>query len=156
LRYARLRERGCRVRSGGRALARFRQGAGRLAQARLLAVRTEAAGRRAADSWSTHRALPGYRGGEARAGSHPANHRRAAVTAAPEARVKITEIFLSVQGEAATVGFPTVFVRLTGCPLRCVYCDTAYAFHGGEWWTLDAVLAEVTAHGVRHVCVTGG
>lgn len=78
------------------------------------------------------------------------------MSAAPEARLRITEIFLSVQGEADTVGFPTVFVRLTGCPLRCGYCDTAYAFHGGEWWTLDAVLAKVAAYGVRHVCVTGG
>src|SRR3982751_4351261 len=71
-------------------------------------------------------------------------------------RLKITEIFHSLQGEADTVGFPTVFVRLTGCPLRCQYCDTAYAFHGGQWWDIDAILAEVARGGVRHVCVTGG
>ncbi|GAB3378519.1 7-carboxy-7-deazaguanine synthase QueE [Lysobacter fragariae] len=77
--------------------------------------------------------------------------------AAPSAdRLKITEIFLSLQGEARQAGWPTVFVRLTGCPLRCQYCDTAYAFHGGEWWTLDDILAEVAKQGVRHVCVTGG
>ena len=72
------------------------------------------------------------------------------------ARLKITEIFLSLQGESSLVGWPTVFVRLTGCPLRCQYCDTAYAFYGGEWKSLDAVLTEVSRHGVRHVCVTGG
>jgi 7-carboxy-7-deazaguanine synthase len=71
-------------------------------------------------------------------------------------RLKLTEIFLSLQGEARDAGWPTVFVRLTGCPLRCQYCDTAYAFHGGEWWEIDAILAEVAKHGVRHVCVTGG
>ena len=71
-------------------------------------------------------------------------------------RLKITEIFLSLQGEAATAGWPTVFVRLTGCPLRCQYCDTAYAFHGGQWWNIDDIVAEVLRHGVRHVCVTGG
>ena len=71
-------------------------------------------------------------------------------------RLRLTEIFLSVQGEARAVGWPTVFVRLTGCPLRCQYCDTAYAFHGGEWWDIEAILAEVARHGVRHVCVTGG
>lgn len=71
-------------------------------------------------------------------------------------RLKLTEIFLSVQGEARSVGWPTVFVRLTGCPLRCQYCDTAYAFHGGEWWTIDDIMAEVAKHGTRHVCVTGG
>jgi 7-carboxy-7-deazaguanine synthase len=71
-------------------------------------------------------------------------------------RLRLTEIFLSLQGEARTVGWPTVFVRLTGCPLRCQYCDTAYAFHGGEWWEMDAILAEVAKHGVKHVCVTGG
>ena len=76
-------------------------------------------------------------------------------TSAPE-RLRLTEIFLSVQGEARDVGWPTVFVRLTGCPLRCQYCDTAYAFVGGQWWDLDAILAEVARHGVRHVCVTGG
>ena len=78
-----------------------------------------------------------------------------AATQPPE-RLKLTEIFLSLQGEAAEAGWPTVFVRLTGCPLRCQYCDTAYAFHGGQWWDIDAILAEVARHGVRHVCVTGG
>lgn len=71
-------------------------------------------------------------------------------------RLRITEIFLSLQGEARDAGWPTVFVRLTGCPLRCQYCDTAYAFHGGQWRDIDAILDEVAAHGVRHVCVTGG
>ena len=74
----------------------------------------------------------------------------------PAERLKLTEIFLSLQGEARDAGWPTVFVRLTGCPLRCQYCDTAYAFHGGEWWGIDAILDEVARHGVRHVCVTGG
>lgn len=78
-----------------------------------------------------------------------------AATAAPD-RLRITEVFLSLQGEARDAGWPTVFVRLTGCPLRCSYCDTAYAFHGGEWRDIDALLAEVASHGVRHVCVTGG
>ena len=71
-------------------------------------------------------------------------------------RLKLTEIFLSLQGEARDAGWPTVFVRLTGCPLRCTYCDTAYAFHGGDWWSIDDILADVARHGVRHVCVTGG
>lgn len=71
-------------------------------------------------------------------------------------RLRLTEIFLSVQGESRSVGWPTVFVRLTGCPLRCQYCDTAYAFHGGEWWEIETILAEVARHGARHVCVTGG
>ena len=76
---------------------------------------------------------------------------------APQAeRLRITEIFHSLQGEARDVGRPTVFVRLTGCPLRCSYCDTAYAFHGGDWWSIDAILAEVARLGARHVCVTGG
>ena len=76
--------------------------------------------------------------------------------AASADRLKITEIFLSLQGEARDAGWPTVFVRLTGCPLRCQYCDTAYAFHGGEWRDIDAIVGEVARHGVRHVCVTGG
>lgn len=71
-------------------------------------------------------------------------------------RLKITEIFLSLQGEARNMGWPTVFVRLTGCPLRCQYCDTEYAFYGGEWQSLDAIMAQVEGHGVKHVCVTGG
>ncbi len=78
------------------------------------------------------------------------------IVQSPLPRLKITEIFLSLQGEADTAGWPTVFVRLTGCPLRCTYCDTAYAFHGGTWWDIDAIVVEVVGHGVRHVCVTGG
>ena len=83
-------------------------------------------------------------------------HAAPAAAAAAADRLKITEIFLSLQGEARDAGWPTVFVRLTGCPLRCQYCDTAYAFFGGEWRDIDAILAEVASHGVRHVCVTGG
>jgi len=82
--------------------------------------------------------------------------RAGAVEATSTDRLRITEIFLSLQGEARDAGWPTVFVRLTGCPLRCQYCDTAYAFHGGEWRGIEAILAEVEGHGVRHVCVTGG
>ena len=72
------------------------------------------------------------------------------------ARLRITEIFYSLQGEADTAGVPTTFVRLTGCPLRCRYCDTAYAFHGGQWWDLDALVQRVCELGCRYVCVTGG
>ena len=71
-------------------------------------------------------------------------------------RLKLTEIFRSLQGEADTAGIPTVFIRLTGCPLRCVYCDTAYAFSGGQWWTLPDILSRVAELKTRHVCVTGG
>ncbi len=70
--------------------------------------------------------------------------------------VRVTEIFYSLQGEARTVGCPTVFVRLTGCPLRCSWCDTAYAFTGGRNWSVDKVLAEVASHAPRYVTVTGG
>lgn len=72
------------------------------------------------------------------------------------ASLKITEIFFSLQGEARDVGWPTVFVRLTGCPLRCGYCDTAYAFHGGKNLSIETILENVAAFGARHVCVTGG
>lgn len=77
-------------------------------------------------------------------------------TEAAGSKLRITEIFASVQGESTRVGLPTVFVRLTGCPLRCVWCDTAYAFQGGESRPLQAVVDEVVAHGIQHVCVTGG
>lgn len=73
-----------------------------------------------------------------------------------DARLRITEIFRSLQGEADTVGMPTTFVRLTGCPLRCQYCDTAYAFTGGEPMTLAQILERVRELGAHHVCVTGG
>ncbi len=70
--------------------------------------------------------------------------------------LRITEIFHSLQGESSLAGWPTVFVRLTGCPLRCHYCDTAYAFHGGQRRTLDDILATIDSQRCRHVCVTGG
>jgi len=70
--------------------------------------------------------------------------------------LRINEIFYSLQGESRTVGLPTVFVRLTGCPLRCQYCDTEYAFHDGEQKTIDAIIAEVKKYKPRYVCVTGG
>jgi 7-carboxy-7-deazaguanine synthase len=71
-------------------------------------------------------------------------------------RLRINEIFHSLQGEADAVGYPTVFVRLTGCPLRCQYCDTEYAFHEGHWLDLDAILDKVRSFNTQHVCVTGG
>ncbi|RDJ00322.1 7-carboxy-7-deazaguanine synthase QueE [Dyella solisilvae] len=71
-------------------------------------------------------------------------------------RLRITEIFHSIQGEADALGWRTVFVRLTGCPLRCVWCDTEYSFYGGNWRDIDDIVAEVASHGARHVCVTGG
>lgn len=71
-------------------------------------------------------------------------------------RLRITEVFHSLQGEALASGMPTVFVRLTGCPLRCTYCDSEYAFHGGGWFDFDTLLARVAGHGATHVCVTGG
>lgn len=71
-------------------------------------------------------------------------------------RLRVTEIFFSLQGEASRVGLPTVFVRLTGCPLRCHYCDSGYAFQGGAWMSLDEIAAEVRRYPTRHVTVTGG
>jgi 7-carboxy-7-deazaguanine synthase len=71
-------------------------------------------------------------------------------------RLRLTEIFLSLQGESSRVGWPTVFVRLTGCPLRCTWCDTAYAFSGGETVDLAQIIETVAGFGVTHVCVTGG
>ncbi len=82
--------------------------------------------------------------------------REASGTPTVAERLRITEIFHSLQGEADAIGWRTVFVRLTGCPLRCVWCDTEYSFHGGGWHAIDDILAEVASHGARHVCVTGG
>lgn len=79
-----------------------------------------------------------------------------AVQAAPTLQLRITEIFRSLQGESDSAGWPTVFVRLTGCPLRCVYCDTAYAFTGGERLSLSTILEQVASYRTRDVCVTGG
>ena len=78
------------------------------------------------------------------------------VKAAASSRLRITEIFYSLQGESRSMGWPTVFVRLTGCPLRCGYCDTEYAFQGGKWMSLKAILDAVAAYQPRFVTVTGG
>ena len=79
--------------------------------------------------------------------------------ASPQTRkgyLKVTEIFHSLQGEALQIGLPTVFVRLTGCPLRCTYCDSEYAFYGGEWMHYDEIFTEIRKYGTPYVCVTGG
>lgn len=73
-----------------------------------------------------------------------------------ESRLRITEIFYSLQGESSFVGLPTVFIRLTGCPLRCGYCDTAYAFSGGEWMSIADILQQIQQYNSKVVCVTGG
>ena len=91
-------------------------------------------------NWSSARTSSGER---ARPG-------KAAAAAGAADRLRITEIFLSLQGEARDAGWPTVFVRLTGCPLRCQYCDTAYAFHGGQWWDMDAAEATLTEVTTRY------
>src|SRR5258708_27885526 len=70
--------------------------------------------------------------------------------------LRITEVFYSLQGETRTAGLPTVFIRLTGCPLRCHYCDTAYAFSGGTLFTLDEILQQVKRYATSYVTVTGG
>lgn len=71
-------------------------------------------------------------------------------------KLRITEIFASIQGESTSVGMPTVFVRLTGCPLRCQYCDTAYAFSGGDWMQLEEISSKVASYNLKHITVTGG
>ena len=73
-----------------------------------------------------------------------------------QSRLRITEIFFSLQGESSLVGYPTVFIRLTGCPLRCGYCDTSYAFTGGEWLSIDDILLQLKQYQTPYVCVTGG
>jgi 7-carboxy-7-deazaguanine synthase len=88
-----------------------------------------------------------------------AGHTPAAPFVTPDdqaARLRVNEIFYSLQGEARTVGLPTVFIRLTGCPLRCGYCDTEYAFHEGSWMTSAEILAQVAGYQPRYVTVTGG
>lgn len=74
----------------------------------------------------------------------------------PEAGLRLTEIFYSLQGEALTSGLPTIFVRLTGCPLRCVYCDTEYAFTGGERQSLEAIIETIKSYPCKRICLTGG
>lgn len=71
-------------------------------------------------------------------------------------KLRITEIFASIQGESTSVGMPTVFVRLTGCPLRCQYCDTAYAFSGGDWMLIDEIASKVSDFNLKYVTITGG
>jgi len=71
-------------------------------------------------------------------------------------RLRITEIFYSLQGESSSIGKPTLFVRLTGCPLRCTWCDTEYAFTGGEYWEMDDLIKKIESFNPQNICVTGG
>jgi len=73
-----------------------------------------------------------------------------------EARLRVTEVFYSLQGETRSMGIPTLFIRLTGCPLRCVYCDTAYAFQGGQWWSLSQIQDYIRQFNTEYITVTGG
>lgn len=84
------------------------------------------------------------------------NTQRTDIQSSSANKLRITEIFYSIQGEARTAGVPTIFIRLTGCPLRCGYCDTSYAFQGGEWWDIDRILEHITQFQTRFVTVTGG
>jgi len=88
--------------------------------------------------------------------SVPLKHNDGAAPDTAGTAVRITEIFYSLQGEARTVGLPTVFVRLTGCPLRCVYCDTEYAFSGGQLFSIEQIAQQVAGYEPRYVTVTGG
>lgn len=78
------------------------------------------------------------------------------VTQQTRQKLRLTEIFYSLQGETRTAGIPTVFIRLTGCPLRCGYCDTTYAFTGGSWWEFPAIFTELEKYDTKHITVTGG
>ena len=85
-----------------------------------------------------------------------ASDRAEPVREGPERSLRITETFFSLQGESSWVGLPTTFIRLTGCPLRCVYCDSEYAFHGGSRISFDSLIETVKGNGSPYVCVTGG
>lgn len=89
--------------------------------------------------------------------NHTTNLRNTKIpTTDPQAGLKLTEIFYSLQGEALSFGLPTIFIRLTGCPLRCVYCDTTYSFTGGERWSLDAIIEHIAQYPCKRICLTGG
>src|SRR5690606_1412648 len=169
LRAAAIRGGAARVPEGDRFVSAVRQARRCVAEGGLLQLRARAVGCGAHGVADSDARLSRHDGRAAR--NQPPRSSRAGgglsvVAASPfdgvtrgEAaalRLKITEIFHSIQGEALYAGWPTVFVRLTGCPLRCRYCDTAYAFGGGEWRTGGEILEQVASFGTRYVCVTGG
>src|SRR5208282_5426715 len=154
---------GCISTRGGQ-VSPVAQVARRAAQGRLLRLRAETVASRERCARAGRVELPGYSCrtfGAATArqneGGEALRWRSSMSEETPKrARLRINEIFHSLQGEADAVGFRTVFVRLTGCPLRCQYCDTEYAFHAGEWHDIDAILDRVQEYATPHVCVTGG